>query len=321
MFLLRKQSISCGNLQRRTPVLSFGRKTLFHAPQGESLMGQAGEKAGLSGGLRSSQEDHLSVLMLFSSLRGAWLTQKQGGEAAVAAPMEDCGSGAVPAPAPSHPFGLDCGFLGNHPDQNKQGAHLTGPIKAFLTSLVQAGSVLHHFRVQARTKPPSRSGDAPVAHRTEVSPGSGRGNPAQHNKAQEGALCHFLVNAHFPRVLLTHFHSNSSGKHCQGLISTECMDSEGHKLIRWSVTISCIPHPSPIYTPPFNPPVAHCCSEVLQKQKFWPRVETPSPTPSVTSGLPHSCQSFAQRRKRLRTFPGKPAGQGQKTHTFTSQIG
>lgn len=44
---------------------------LFHAPQGESLMGHAGEKAGLSGGLRSSQEDHLSILTLFSSFRGA----------------------------------------------------------------------------------------------------------------------------------------------------------------------------------------------------------------------------------------------------------
>lgn len=51
---------------------------LFHAPQGESLMGHAGEKAELSGGLGSSQEDHLSVLTLFSSFRGSWLLQELG---------------------------------------------------------------------------------------------------------------------------------------------------------------------------------------------------------------------------------------------------
>ena len=51
---------------------------LFHAPQGESLTGHAGEKAGLSGGLGSSWEDHLSVLTLFSSFRDAWPLQEKG---------------------------------------------------------------------------------------------------------------------------------------------------------------------------------------------------------------------------------------------------
>lgn len=78
VFLLRKQSVSCGNLQRRTPVLGFGRKMLFHARQGESLTGHAGEKAGLSGGLGSSREDCLSVLPFFSYFRGARLLQEQG---------------------------------------------------------------------------------------------------------------------------------------------------------------------------------------------------------------------------------------------------
>lgn len=45
-------------------------------PQGECLTGHAGETGGLSGGLGSSQQDHLSVLTLFSSFRGAWLPQK-----------------------------------------------------------------------------------------------------------------------------------------------------------------------------------------------------------------------------------------------------
>lgn len=73
---LKYWSVSCSNLQRRAPVLGFGRKTLFHAPQGESLTGHA-EKAGLSGGLGSSWEDHLSVPTLFFSFRSAWLLQEQ----------------------------------------------------------------------------------------------------------------------------------------------------------------------------------------------------------------------------------------------------
>lgn len=136
VFLLRKQSVSCGNLQRQTLVLGFGRKALFHAPRGESLTGHAVETAGLSGGLGSSRQDHLSALTLFSPL-GVPGCRRRGGEAAVAAPREGCGGGAVPAP--SHPLGLDCGFLGNHPEQSKHRAHLTGLIKAFLTSLMEAG--------------------------------------------------------------------------------------------------------------------------------------------------------------------------------------
>lgn len=125
--------------------------------------------------------------------------------------------------AAERPFGLDCGFPGNHPNQSKHSAHLTGRIKAFLTSLTQAGSVRRRSRVQAGTKVPSWGGDAPMTHHTEVSLGRWAENPPQHHK-----LCHFLVNTKFPRVLLTYFHSDSSGKHCQGLISTECRESEGH---------------------------------------------------------------------------------------------
>lgn len=147
------------------------------------------------------------------------------------APTEGCSNGTVPAPAPSRPFGLDCGFPGNHPNQSKHSAHLTGRIKAFLTSLTQAGSVRHCSRVQARTKASSWGGYAPVTHHTEVSLGRWGENPTQHNR-----LCHFVVNTKFPRVLLTYFHSDSSGKHCQGLISTECTDSEGHMLIRRKVS-------------------------------------------------------------------------------------
>lgn len=101
------------------------------------------------------------------------------------APMEGCGGGAVPALAWSHPFGLDCGFLGNHPDQGKHGAHLTGLIKVFLTSLTQAGSVLCRSWVQAGTKLPGHGRDAPVAHHAKVSPGRWGENPAQHNKAHK----------------------------------------------------------------------------------------------------------------------------------------
>lgn len=87
------------------------------------------------------------------------------------APVEGCGGGAVPAPAPSHPFGLDCGFPGNHPDQSKEGTHLTSLIKVFLSSLMQAGSALHGSQAHAGPTVPSRARGAPVAHRAEVSPG------------------------------------------------------------------------------------------------------------------------------------------------------
>ena len=189
MFLLRKLNVSCGNLQRQTPVLGFGRKTLFRSPQGESLTGQAGEKAGLSVGLGSSREDHLSVLTSFF-LSGCLAAAAAGGEAAVVAPMEGCGGGA--APALSHSSGPDCGFLGNHPGRSKRGAELT-LIKAFLTSLKRAGSILRRSRVRAGTKPPSWGRDAPAAHCTEVSPGRWGRYPAQHEKAQKAPYTIFWL--------------------------------------------------------------------------------------------------------------------------------
>lgn len=84
---------------------------------------KTGEKAGLSPGLGNSQKDHLSVLTLFFFfLLCVCLAAAGAGGAAVATPMGDYSSGAVPEPAPSHLFGLDCGFLGNHPDQRKHSA-------------------------------------------------------------------------------------------------------------------------------------------------------------------------------------------------------
>lgn len=44
-------------------------------------------------------------------------------------PWKAVAGGAVPAPATSHRFGLDCGFLGNHLDESKKSTHLTTPIK------------------------------------------------------------------------------------------------------------------------------------------------------------------------------------------------
>lgn len=78
------------------------------------------EKAGLSLGLGNSQKDHFSVLTLFFSLLLCVCLAAAG--AAAAAPVEHGGHGAVPEPAPSHLFGLDCGFLGNHPDQRTHSA-------------------------------------------------------------------------------------------------------------------------------------------------------------------------------------------------------
>lgn len=72
--------------------------------------------------------------------------------------IEGCTGGAVPAPAPSYPLGLHCGFLWNHPDQSKHGTHLMGLTKAFLTSLPQVGSVLCCPQVQTGTMPLARVG-------------------------------------------------------------------------------------------------------------------------------------------------------------------
>lgn len=75
VFLLRKRSISCGNLQRQTP--GVWKEDAFPCPPGRVPDRTCWEKAALPGGLGSSQEDHLSALALASCFRVAGAGQRR----------------------------------------------------------------------------------------------------------------------------------------------------------------------------------------------------------------------------------------------------